>query len=157
VAAKLRALLETMSPEEQQEALYLVEKLKRAPQSRVGFLAHLIGLRWHAAGRGHVRCELPVTTKLFNPQGVLHGGVVFTMVDYSMGAATVGLLNPTKGERCATVEVKINYLSAVTGGKLIADTSVVSEGTRIVVLESRVTNEDGRLVALATGSYFIIR
>lgn len=157
LATKMLDLLDGMSSEDQQEALYMVEKMRRAPTSKVGFLANLFGMRWKIVERGHVRCELPVNRKFFNPSGVLHGGVVFTMVDYTMGVATVSLLDETKGEHSTTIEVKINYLSASTSGRLLADTKVVSEGTRIVALESRVTSDDGRMVALATGSYYIFR
>jgi acyl-coenzyme A thioesterase PaaI-like protein len=39
----------------------------------------------------------------------VHGGVVGTLVDFAMGGALTSLLGP--GERCATLEVKINYLA----------------------------------------------
>lgn len=88
-----------------------------------------------------------------NPHGVVHGGVVYSLVDYAMGGALTSRLDP--GERCATLEVKINYLAPISGGTLRAEARVVERTKRIGVLEARVHTDGGRLVALATGSFYI--
>jgi acyl-CoA thioesterase len=79
--------------------------------------------------------------------------VVYTLVDYAMGGALTSRLGP--GERCATLEIKINYLAPVSEGILAAEAWVVERTTRIGVLEATVRAESGRLVALATGSFYI--
>ena len=103
--------------------------------------------------RGHSSFALTVRPEHMNPHGVVHGGVIYTLVDYAMGGALTSELAP--GERCATLEVKINYLAPVTRGDLRADARVVSRTGRIGVLEARVHDEGARLVALATGSFYI--
>jgi acyl-CoA thioesterase len=72
-----------------------------------------------------------------------------------MGGALTSRLEP--GERCATLEVKINYLAPVSGGELTAHAEVVSRTKRVGVLEARVSSDTGLLVALATGSFYIQR
>ncbi len=89
-----------------------------------------------------------------NPHGVLHGGVVFTAVDTTMGAATYSVLQP--GETCATIEVQLRFLRPVTGGDVHIDTRVEHRGRKVVHLQSRVCDDDGRLVALASGSYAVL-
>lgn len=69
------------------------------------------------------------------------------------GGALTSRLGP--GERCATLEVKINYLAAVSRGELRAEAWVVERTKRIGVLEARVHAENDRLVALATGTFYI--
>jgi acyl-CoA thioesterase len=87
-----------------------------------------------------------------NPHGVAHGGVVYSLVDYAMGGAlTSGL---AAGERCATLEIKINYLAPAVDGTLAADAWVVQRTGRIGVLEAR-AHAGATLVALATGSFYI--
>jgi acyl-CoA thioesterase len=90
-----------------------------------------------------------------NPHDVVHGGVVYTLVDYAMGGALVSVLEP--GEQCATLEVKINYLAPVTGGELAAEAAVVERRQRVAVLGARVASDGGRLVAVALGSFAISR
>jgi acyl-CoA thioesterase len=69
-----------------------------------------------------------------------------------MGAALYTLLE--KAESCATIEIKIVYLSSVRAGELVCDTRVIRKGSRVAVLESEVF-ESERLVAKALGTYSI--
>lgn len=88
-----------------------------------------------------------------NPHGVVHGGVVYSLVDCAMGGALTSRLEP--GERCATLEVKINYLAAASSGELRAEAWVVERTRRVGVLQARVTTDGDRLVALAIGTFYI--
>ena len=106
------------------------------------------------ASDGHARYRLDVAPELVNPHGVLHGGAVYVMVDYSMGGATMSVL--PAGDLCATIEIKISYLASVRGGTLTADTKIIKQGRRVVFLESNVTDDAGKLVATASGSFAVI-
>jgi acyl-CoA thioesterase len=77
------------------------------------------------------------------------------MVDYSMGGAVMSMLPP--GEICATIEIKISYLAGVRGGVLTCETEMIKRGRRVAFLESRVTDDAGKLVATATGSFAVFR
>jgi acyl-CoA thioesterase len=126
----------------------------RAPGASIGPLAEIMHITQDGAERGRARYRLQVTPELLNPHGVLHGGAVYTMVDYSMGGATMSVLPP--GDICATIEIKINYLAGVRDGALTCETGVVKQGRRVVFLESRVHDDAGRLVATASGSFAVI-
>ncbi|MBC7247303.1 MAG: PaaI family thioesterase [Actinobacteria bacterium] len=130
------------------------------PERQGGFnpFGELIGLTFSACGEGRSRCELPVREELFNPHGVLHGGVIYSMADTGMGGALYSIL--AEGELCATVEIKIAYLAAVSSGTLVCDTRVLERRSRIAVLESEVVNlgpQGDRLVAKALGTYYVYR
>ena len=114
--------------------------------------SRLIGLEMEAMDDGHSRGSLAVTEQLQNPFGVLHGGVLYAMADTGMGAALYPGLEGD--ERCATIEIKISYMQAVTEGTIVCETDVVKRGRRVAYLESDLTN-DGDLVAQATGSFSI--
>ena len=119
----------------------------------VGPFADLLGLRRATMEDGRCRFEATVRPEHMNPHGVVHGGVVYTLVDYAMGGAVTSRLQP--GERCATLEIKINYLAPVSEGRLAAEAWVVARTARVAVLEARVQADGDRLVALATGSFYI--
>ncbi|HSB40224.1 MAG TPA: PaaI family thioesterase [Methylomirabilota bacterium] len=119
----------------------------------VGPFADLLGLRRTLVDDGRCRFEATVRPEHLNPHGVVHGGVVYTLVDYAMGGAVTSRLGA--GERCATLEIKIHYLAAVSAGHLAAEAWVVARSARIAVLEARVQAEGDRLVALATGSFYV--
>ena len=103
---------------------------------------------------GRARFELSAGAPHLNPHGVVHGGVVYTFVDYAMGGAVTSGLQP--GERCATLEIKIHYLAPVSPGPIAAEAWVVARTARVAVLEARAQVADERLVARATGSFYIL-
>lgn len=127
----------------------------RAPGASIGPLAEILHITNGGAADGHAVYKLDVTPDILNPHGVLHGGAVYTMVDYSMGGAVVSVLPP--GEICATIEIKISYLAGVRGGVLTCETDIIKRGRKVVFLESRVSDDAGKLVAAATGSFAVFR
>ncbi|TSA15411.1 MAG: PaaI family thioesterase [Betaproteobacteria bacterium] len=117
--------------------------------------AELVGftLRVGRRGSGTSVAALGVRSGLLNPNGVVHGGVLFTLADTAMGAALYTTLAP--GENCATIEIKIHFLRPVTKGKIRCLTRLVHRGSRIAVLESHLSA--GRVqVAQALGTFTII-
>lgn len=97
-------------------------------------------------------CRLEVGPKHLNPHGVLHGGVMYSMADQGMGAAVYTVLG--EGESCATIEVKIVYLSPVRDGIVTCDSRVINRGKRVIALESEIRTTD-RLVAKALGTFAV--
>ena len=119
----------------------------------VGPFADLLGVHRASMADGRSRFELTLRPEHLNPHGVAHGAVAYTLIDYAMGGALTSRLQP--GERCATLEIKINYLAAVSEGRLAAEAWVVERTARIGVLEAKVWADGDRLIALATGSFYI--
>lgn len=114
--------------------------------------ADFIGLTFDEMADGKSRCRVTVTPELLNPHGVVHGAVAYALADTGMGGAVYPLLEPN--ESCATIEIKIVYLSSAREGELVCDTRVVRKGSRVAVLESEIFASD-RLVAKALGTYSI--
>lgn len=108
-----------------------------------------------APSAGHATAELEITDDLRNPNGVLHGAVLFALVDTGMGAATMSTLE--EGLACASIEVHLRFLRPVSTGIVRADVEVLRRGRRVVQLEGRVRDDEGHLVAVATGSFAVIR
>lgn len=100
--------------------------------------------------RGHVDVDLD---RHANPNGVVHGAVLFALVDTSMGAATMDALD---GRPCASIDVQIRFLRPAISGVLNVETAVVRAGRRIVTLESRVTDDEDRIVVTATGAFAVL-
>ncbi|HEX2299848.1 MAG TPA: PaaI family thioesterase, partial [Pseudonocardiaceae bacterium] len=95
------------------------------------------------------RCvvELPYARFLGNPQGSLHGGVIATAMDVSMGHLCHRFLSTA-----VTIEMNLRFFRPLTGrGSCTA--TILNAGRRLVHMESRLTDGDGRLVAFAAGSW----
>ena len=113
----------------------------------------LVGIQAITLEDGRARCSLTIDRRHYNPNGVLHGGVTFTLTDVAMGSAVFSTL--PKGERTTAMEVQVRFLRAVTGGTLTVEGEVVSRHERIAVTRAEVTDDRGRLVAAATGTFYV--
>src|ERR1700675_1198422 len=90
----------------------MIERALAEPRQEFGsfFLSRLLGFEVSFEDE---RCivAFEATRALFNPQGTLHGGILATAMDVSMGH----LLHHVAGAG-TTLEMKIQYLAPVTGG-----------------------------------------
>ena len=126
----------------------------RAPGASIGPIAEMLHITNRGSAEGKAVYALEVAPELLNPHGVLHGGAVYVMVDYSMGGATMSAL--PAGDICATIEIKISYLASVRGGTLTCVTNIIKQGRAVVFLESKVTDDSRKIIATATGSFAVI-
>ena len=93
-----------------------------------------------------------VVPSLFNPQGTLHGGVLATAMDVSMGH----LLHHVDGAG-TTLEMKLQYLSPVSHGQVRCEASFLRRGRGISFLQSHARDENGCLLAHATETWKRLR
>jgi uncharacterized protein (TIGR00369 family) len=103
---------------------------------------------------GLATIELELGTVHLQPFGLIHGGVIATVIDTAtfwsvfMGIPEdAGLVN---------VDLKLNYLRPVTGGRLIAEGRSIREGKSICYSEARVCDDLGALVAHGTSTLMIL-
>jgi len=78
--------------------------------------------------------------------GVLHGGVIMSLAD-TTGAACAFLNLPEGAAGTTTIESKTNFLRAVREGYAEAVSRPLHAGRTVVVIETDVTDADGRRVA----------
>jgi uncharacterized protein (TIGR00369 family) len=113
-----------------------------------------LGMTVESPSPGIGRAVLDITSALHNPNGVVHGAVLFAMVDTAMGAATMSGLD--SGLACASIEVHLRFLRAASAGRVTAEVAVIKRGRRIVQLDGRVTDHSGAVIATASGSFAVI-
>jgi len=94
------------------------------------------------------RVCFPVSDMLKNPQGSLHGGVMATAMDISMGH----LVNKVAGPG-ATIEMKVQFMRPVTDGIVTCEGRFTRRGRSLAFMESRLADENGKLAALATATW----
>jgi acyl-CoA thioesterase len=157
---ELRSAIDGLTDDQAKTILGWMKMFHRSPdlkggEASPGALADTLGISTVERGPGWSRMRLTVDRAWSNPNGVLHGGVVYTLIDYGMGGAVQPSL--PEGDSCASIEVKVSYLASVREGTLTAETQVVKQGRNVAFLESKVTDETGRLIATGSGSMFIFR
>ena len=84
--------------------------------------------------------------------GIVHGGLVATVLDEAMIYAAVA-----KGLKCVTGEITVRYVKPVsTGATYALKGRFLEDKGRIVLAESFLVDGDGKEVARATGKLFKI-
>lgn len=121
------------------------------PQFEEFFLARLLGLAFDYTDG---KCTITFEPKdfMFNPQGSLHGGIIATVLDISMGH----LLNRTQGPG-TTLEMKTQYVKAARHGKIRCCGEFVRRGRSISFLKATMTDEEGATVAFATSTWMQLK
>jgi uncharacterized protein (TIGR00369 family) len=94
-------------------------------------------------GRAIFRLDVRPTHKQIH--GVVHGGILAALADTA--AAIAAYTTVPRGVELATLELKINYLEPVPGGRVKADARVLRAGRNFIVTECEIFNESGSLAA----------
>lgn len=117
--------------------------------------AKLLGLRFTEASRERVVAELTVRDELCTRPAVLHGGAIMAFAD-TLGAAGT-ILNLPEGSGTTTIESKTNFMApAPLGAKVTGEATPLHRGRRTMVWQTRVTNDQGKLVAVVTQTQLVL-
>ena len=117
-----------------------------------GFIEGL-GIERGAYGDGRSQLKITIGPQHLSPTRTVHGGVMYSLADTTMGSAIWTLLR--EGETCATISCSIDYLRPVHHGVIVCDAEVVSKGRRTAFTRALIRDGDGELVAQASASFFV--
>lgn len=106
----------------------------------------LLGMRLTELGLDRSAVEIEVERRHMQPFGIVHGGVVATLIDTATFWA--GFLRLPEDAGLVNVDLKLNYLEAVPAGagRLRAEGTCLRPGRQLSYAEARVLDASGRLV-----------
>jgi uncharacterized protein (TIGR00369 family) len=107
----------------------------------------MLGFALEAVGEGRAVLRLDARSHHKQLNNVVHGGILAAMVDTA--SAIAAYTTVPAGVALATVELKINYLEGVAGGRIKAEARVLRSGRNFVVTECEVFDRKGTLAAKA--------
>jgi len=110
----------------------------------------LIGMKIAALDFDSCRIELELGKRHMQPFGIVHGGVLATLIDTATFWAAFLRLPEDAG--LVNVDLKLNYLKAVAGGHLRAEGRCLRGGRQISYAEASVFDQAGDLVAHGTST-----
>lgn len=119
-----------------------------------GLPARRLGVLLDSASRTKICARLPIREAHMNRGQRVNGGVLMAFADLLGAAGTVMNLEP--GWRTTTLESKTNFFAAGQPPVLLAESTPLHVGRSTNVWQTRITNEDGRLVALVTQTQIVL-
>jgi len=90
----------------------------------------------------------------FNPQGIVHGGIITAVADTSIGLALRSRLRAGLTHR--TAQLNVHFLAKGEGTKLIGRGRAIHLGQRMGYGESEVLDTEGQLLARATATFIVL-
>ena len=107
----------------------------------------MLGFDLEAVSRGRAILRLDARDHHKQLNNAVHGGILAALADTA--AAIAAYTTVPTGVALATIELKINYLEAVAGGRIRAKAAVLRTGRNFVVTECEIFDSKGMLAAKA--------
>lgn len=124
------------------------ERLDQLNRMVPGTLMETLGIRYTDSGKGFLEATMPVDARHLQPMRILHGGATAALAESVASAASAAALHGT-GRHPVGLDLGINHLRGVRDGVLTARAEAVHLGRSTHLWQIRMTDEHGRLVALA--------
>jgi len=119
-------------------------------------IVELVGGRLVSVGEGEALFRYTPDESVYNPIGMVHGGLLCTLFDTAAGCAVHSLLPAGVGFN--TIEIKVSFLEALHAdiGALEIRGRVAKRGSRVAFAEADARDGAARLVRSATTSLLIV-
>lgn len=119
----------------------------------------LIGAEVEELGEGYVRIRLRVEERHTNPNGVMHGGVITSLMDEATGAAIVTIRGIDVMQKAphATIDMSVSFLGGVRpGDDLVFEAEAVRVGRSVAFAEAKARKHgEEKMVAMGRFTYVI--
>jgi uncharacterized protein (TIGR00369 family) len=113
----------------------------------------VLGYRLAEWREDFARLELALEPKRLNRSGVVHGGVLATMLDVTLGYAGVFSAEPGRLRRAVTLSLTTSFLGQAKSGVLNCVARRRGGGKTIFMATGEVLDESGNPIALGEGTF----
>lgn len=131
----------------------LLERWKRLMDENMHNIIGFLGLQLEKADGRQIVLSMEADDRHLNPMSIVHGGVTATLLDTAMGCAVYQACPDT---RSVTTNLNVHYMAPLHKGKIFATAEVEHRSRTTLTVIGKVTNAQGELCALATGSFRLV-
>ena len=117
--------------------------------------AKWLGIDLVSAAPDRIVAQMTVREDMCTRPAVLHGGAIMAFSDTLGALGTIANLEPGAGT--VTIESKTNFMApAPLFARLIAEATPVHRGRTTMVWQTRITTQEGKLVALTVQTQLVL-
>ena len=111
-------------------------------------IGSFFGMKLLELSPGHARVSMKLRSEYLTFNGFIFGGIITSIADQAFACATNSMGRPS-----IATQFNVHFIAAAApGDELTAEGKVLRKGRRVDVCEIAVTNQDGKLIARATGT-----
>ncbi len=110
-------------------------------------LMETLEIEFTEVGDDFIIARMPVTPRVHQPDGVLHGGASVALAE-SVGSAGAYFFLNSEEIIIRGIEIAANHVKSVRDGYVYAHASIIHKGRTTQLWQIKITNEEGELVSL---------
>ena len=126
---------------------YKEKILKICNETSKNTLMETLDIEYIDVGEDFLIAKMPVTPKVYQPDGVLHGGAMVALAESVGSAASYIFLDASKFF-VRGIEISANHVKSIREGFVLAKAILLHKGRTTQLWEIKITNEAGELISL---------
>lgn len=111
-----------------------------------GNLMETLKIEFVDLGEDFLSARMPVTPKVHQIHGLLHGGATVALAE-TVGSAAVSVLSQDPSISTVGIEISANHLKSTSNGYVTATAKPLHMGKTIQLMEIRVVDDQGNLIS----------
>jgi len=120
-----------------------------------GTLMETLEIEYVAIDADSLTAKMPVTPKVHQPDGVLHGGATLALAE-SVGSAAAQVLMADKQVQIRGLELSGNHVKSVRSGYVWAKATILHRGKTTQLWQIHITDDQGALVSVVKFTTMIL-
>lgn len=129
--------------------------LKMCQQMCKNTLMETLGIEFIDAGDDFLKAQMPVTTTVHQPMGLLHGGASVALAESVGSAASLFFVDIEKFE-VRGIEISANHVKAKRSGMVYGTAKIIHQGKSIHLWEIKITDESDNLISICKLTNMVI-
>jgi len=110
-------------------------------------LMETLGIEYTEIGEDYLVATMPVTSKVYQPAGLLHGGATVALAE-SVGSTASHFFIDSSKEEIRGLEITANHLRSVRDGIVTATARPIHKGRTTHLWEVKVVDEQDKLISI---------
>jgi 1,4-dihydroxy-2-naphthoyl-CoA hydrolase len=123
---------------------YILEKANLATKNT---LMETLSIEFVDAGSDYIVARMPVTSKVHQPDGVLHGGATAALAE-TVGSFAAHVFLDVSSFYVRGIDISAQHVKSVSSGYVYAKAQCIHNGRTTQVFDIKVTNDDQKLVSI---------
>ena len=111
-------------------------------------LLKTLEIKFTDVGNDFLTATMPVNEKVYQPDGILHGGATVALAE-TVGSAAVAVLRKNPNLTIRGIEINANHIKSVKKGTVIATAKPIHLGKSIQLWEIRTVDEENQLISIS--------
>lgn len=121
--------------------------LELANQSCQNTLMQTLKIEFVDAGEDFVTARMPVDARVYQPDGVLHGGATAALAE-TVGSFAAHIFLDTSDFFIRGIDISAKHVKSVTTGYVYATAKFIHKGKTLQVFDINVTDDNDHLISI---------